>query len=118
MFEEIFFPDLERARVHPANLGLQFAAGAREMIEGDQHGAAADIDIVLEYERDGLRAKRFVDHAVVGPDLFHGRHDASGEREEFLTRAHNAAGDLAAEAAEIVERGIGRAVGAVDPLHR
>ena len=87
------------------------------MIEGDQHRAAADVDVVLEHEGDGLRAKRFVDHAVVSPDLFHGRHDAGGEREEFLAGAHDAAGDLAAEAAEIVERGVGRAVGAVDPLH-
>ncbi len=36
----------------------------------------------------------------------------------FWPTAHDAAGDLAAEAAEIVQRVIGRIVRTVDPLHR
>ena len=41
----------------------------------------------------------------------------SGQHDDLLALAHDAAGDLSAQAAKIVQRLVGRIVRAVDPLH-
>ena len=44
--------------------------------------------------------------------------DAGGQHDHFLTLADDAAGNLAAQAAKVMQRVVGGIVGAVDPLHR
>ncbi len=48
--------------------------------------------------------------------MLDGADQAAGQHHDFLADADDAAGDLAAEAAEVVQLGVGGAVGAVDPL--
>ena len=58
VLEEILFPALQRALIHPADVRAQFRAHARQVFQTDDHVAAADVDIVLEAQRDGLRSRR------------------------------------------------------------
>ena len=74
-----------------------------EIVGSDDHVAAADVDVVLEHERDGLRAEGLLERAVVGPDFLHRAVEAAGQDHDLLADPHDAAGDLAAEAAEIVQ---------------
>ena len=86
-------------------------------VEPDQHRTAADVDVVLQHEGDGLRAERLLHRPVEGPDLLHRGREAGGECDDFLPDAHDAARNLPAETAEIMERGVGGVIGPVDPLH-
>src|SRR5439155_6151887 len=60
VLEEIFPATVQRTRVHPANLRGQVGAHARQVFQPDDRVAAANIEVVLEDERDGLRTKRFL----------------------------------------------------------
>ena len=82
---------------------MKFARHAGQVIEADQHVTAAHVHVVLQHERDGLRAEGFLQRAVVGPDLLHRALHAAGQHHDFLADLHDAAGDLPAEAAEVVQ---------------
>ena len=64
-----------------------------------------------------LGAEGLFESAVEGPDLLDGALEAAGQHHDPLTHPDDAAGDLAAETAEIMELGIGGVVGTIDPLH-
>ncbi len=51
-------------------------------------------------------------------DFFHRRNHSARKSHDLLPLADDATGDLAAEAAEVVQAVVGRIVRAVDPLHR
>ncbi len=110
VLEEIFFVWLQRTDVHPANARAQIGFHAGQQIEADNHVATADVNVVFQTDRHGLRAERFIHRTVVSPDVLHGRLDRAGQDGDLLAFAQNAAGDLAAQAAKVVKFLISRIV--------
>ena len=117
MLEEVLSTLLERAGIHPAHLSQQVVGHAWQGIESDDHVAATDVEVVGQLKRYALGAKGFVQFAVEGPNFLDGALEPTGQNHHALADANDAAGDLAAEAAEIMKLGVGGVVGAVDPLH-
>ena len=112
-----FLPALQRTRVHPADLGAQVGAQRRADCRGPTIMSPRLTSMSCSSTRVmdcGQNASW--QRAVVSPDFLHGADQAAGQHHDFLADAHDAAGDLAAEAAEIVQLRIGRIVRAVDPL--
>ena len=118
VFEEKLFTFVQRTLVHPADARMQIGAHPRQIFQAHNHVAAADVNVVLETKGHRLRTKGLFERAVVGPDVLHGGFDADGQHGHGLAFARDAAGDLSAQAAEVVQPGVARIVRAIDPLHR
>ena len=97
---------------------MKLRGGSREIFRIDDHVAAADVEIVLQDQCHRLRAEGLLERAVEGPDLFHRGAEAARQDGHLLPDLHDAAGDLSAEAAEVVENVIGGVIRAVHPLDR
>ena len=117
MPQEIFFTRLQRSLIHPANAGVQIRTASGQIIEAYDHVAAAHVNVVFQAERHRLRTKRLRHRVVVIPDVFDGGLEADGQHHNLLSLAHDAAGDLSAQAAEVVQRVVGRTIWAIDPLN-
>ena len=91
---------------------------AGQIVQADDHVAAADVDVVLEHERDGLRAERLLQRAVVGPDFLHGasRGRWAATMTFWPTRTMPPA-IWPLKPRKSCSARIGRIVRAVDPLH-
>ena len=102
MLQGIFSAALKRMRMHPTNPGVQVGAHAGKVFPADDHVATAGVNVVFEHQGDRLRAEGLRKRTAVGPDFLDGADQAAGQYHDFLSDAHNAARDLAAEPAEVV----------------
>jgi len=116
-FNKYFFAAAQRARMHPADLGVEDGTGSGKIVKPDNHVAPADVNVVLQQEGDRLRAERLGQRPAVGPDVFDSGDDPARENKNLLAGPDNSAGDLAAETAKVMKGGILRIVGPVDPLN-
>ena len=118
MFQEILFPRLKGALVHPTNPRLQIRSHPGQVFKADNHVAPAYIDVMFQAQRDGLRAECLFNGALMSPDFLDAAAQAAGQHYYRLPFADQAAGDLAAQAPEVMQVLVCWIVRAVDPLHR
>ena len=82
---------------------MELCVGTGETIQSHDHATATDIDVVLEHQGDRLWTERLRNGPVESPNLLHRAHNTGGKRQYLLPNFDDAARDLSAESAEIVE---------------
>ena len=97
---------------------MEFRGGSGKVLRVHDHVAPADIEVMFEYQGDGLGAEGLLQRAVQGPDLLDRGTEAAWEHHDFLADPDDSARDLPTEAAEVMESMVGRVVGSVYPLDR
>src|SRR5581483_6388474 len=97
-------PAEERLVRHPDDRGLELVADLRRRVDRRDDVAAADVDLVLERERDRLAGDRVLEVAVEGHDAGDRRLLPAREDDDAVAGLDRAAGDRAREAAEVGAR--------------
>src|SRR4051812_9292779 len=103
--------------MHPAEARANIGGHRGLVVYPDNGVSATYINVAIENKRDGLRTERFVKHAVIGPDFLDRGLLAAGQHSDLLSRPGDAAGELAAQAAEVMKILVRRIVRTTDPLY-
>src|SRR4051794_35253160 len=103
--------------MHPAEARANVGGHRRLGVYTHNRIAPSDINVAVENKRDGLGTERFVKHAVIGPDFLDRGLFAAGQHSDLLSRPGDAAGELAAQATEVMKILVRRVVRTTDPLY-
>ena len=101
LLEPVLLAGHQRLFGHPDDRRLELLLDSRHVARPHDHVAAADVDFVVERERDRLRRERFVQLAVERDDRLHAARLPRRQRHDLVALADDARGDRAAEAAEV-----------------
>ncbi len=93
---------LERALAHPADLGGELARDEGRPVGVGQHVAAADVDVVLEPDRDRLAGDRSLERPVELLDRGDARAAPGRQHDDLVAGTPDPACDLAGVAAVVV----------------
>ena len=101
LFDGVGFAGDERLLRHPDHHRLDLLADVRHVIGMHQHVATADIDLIVQCDRDGHRRKRLLQLPIISDDRCDTTFFAARKRHHLIALVQNARGNGACESAKI-----------------